>query len=527
MNMDEKTFAIIKDADAIILDLDGVITQTARVHANAWKQMFDEYREKRLNRGEEAYQPFSIENDYPEYLDGKPRYDGVRSFLEAKGIHLPEGTSDDKPDEETICGLGNRKNQKFLELVDEQGVDVFEDSVEQVKKWREQGKKTAVVSSSKNCGPILKSAQLTHLFDVRVDGITSVEENLTGKPAPDIFLYAAKKLGVEPDKLVVVEDAPSGVEAGSKGNFSLVVGIAKRGQDELLMENGADVVVHSLRELNDQSQSNKAQKRFGDLPSALEQQKAIFKELANKKPAIFLDYDGTLSPIVKRPEDAILSDEMKQVLQKLATLCTLAIVSGRDRADVENLVGLKELIYAGSHGFDITGPNNMHLQYEGGKDCLPDLDAAEQELNIRLDNVPGAQVERKKFSVAVHYRNVPEEHVAFVKKTTTDVLNMHSKLREGLGKKIIELKPDIEWDKGKAVFWLLEKLNLNKPEVVPIYIGDDLTDEDAFRALVNRGLGILVGDHGEPTFADYKLIDVEEVRKLLSEMIKHLENSSS
>lgn len=264
-------------------------------------------------------------------------------------------------------------------------------------------------------------------------------------------------------------------------------------------------------------------RRFKDLPSALKEGERIFQKLANNKPAIFLDYDGTLSPIAKRPEDALLSEEMKTVLEKLAKFCPVAIVSGRDRVDVTNMVGLNDLYYAGSHGFDITGPQNLIMQHEGGKECLPYLEAAERELRIALENMPGAYVERKKFSIGIHYRNVPEENIPFIKDTAQRVLQNFPKLKKGVGKKIIELKPNIDWHKGKAIFWLLERLDLSRSEVLPIYIGDDITDEDAFRALVNNGLGILVGDHGQPTNAHYRLENVNEVKQFLNGIITLLE----
>lgn len=268
-------------------------------------------------------------------------------------------------------------------------------------------------------------------------------------------------------------------------------------------------------------------RRFKDLPSALKERERILQKLADNEPAIFLDYDGTLSPIAKRPEEALLSEEMKTMLEKLAHFCLIAIVSGRDRADVANMVGLNDLYYAGSHGFDISGPQNLKMQHEGGRECLPDLNSAEKELRTALENISGAYVERKKFSIGIHYRNVPDENIPFIKDTVQRVLQNFTRLKKGLGKKIIELKPNIDWHKGKAIFWLLERLDLSKSGVLPIYIGDDITDEDAFRELENRGLGILVGDHGQRTSAHYRLENVNEVQQFLYAMITLLERSMS
>jgi alpha,alpha-trehalase len=251
------------------------------------------------------------------------------------------------------------------------------------------------------------------------------------------------------------------------------------------------------------------------LPSALERREEIERALANKQPAIFLDYDGTLTPIVQRPAEALLDEDMRTVLKVLASHCSVAVVSGRDRADVENLVGLDGLIYAGSHGFDISGPGGMHLEHEGGKEALPDLAEAEQELREKLKSVPGVQVERKRFAIAVHYRNASEDDVPFVNTVVGEVEGAHARLKKSLGKKIIELRPNINWDKGKALLWLLDRLGLERADVLPVYLGDDLTDEDALRVLAERGIGILVGRHGQPTQARFRLKDVGEVKQFL------------
>jgi trehalose 6-phosphate phosphatase len=263
------------------------------------------------------------------------------------------------------------------------------------------------------------------------------------------------------------------------------------------------------------------QSEANELPSAL----ADIPQLLNGKlPAIFLDYDGCLSPIVKDPDKAFLSEEMRETLQRLAEVCPVAVVSGRDRADVEKLVGLKNLYFAGSHGFDISGPDNMHTEPGGAHEALPALDKAEVELNKRLNGVAGVLVERKRYAIAVHYRNVADNQVETVKKETEEVLQNHPQLKEGLGKKIIELKPNLDWHKGKAVRWLMNELNLNQPDIVPIYIGDDITDEDAFATLQGEGIGILVGEHDSKTAATYSLENVDEVRKLLEALTRVARN---
>lgn len=234
---------------ACLFDLDGVLTQTAKVHSAAWKQMFDEYLEQRANASGETFRPFDIAADYHRYVDGKLRQDGVRAFLASRGIELPEGAPDDPPEAETVHGLGTRKNALVLELIHTQGVDVYDDAVRFVEAVRDAGLRRAVVSASKNCQAVLQAAGIEQLFEVRVDGVVAAEEGLPGKPAPDTFLAAARKLKVEPGACAVFEDAIAGVEAGRAGGFGLVIGVDRVGQAEALRAHGADIVVTDLSEL--------------------------------------------------------------------------------------------------------------------------------------------------------------------------------------------------------------------------------------------------------------------------------------
>jgi len=235
--------------DAVLLDLDGVITDTASVHAACWKQMFDEYLQKRAAQRGEAFRPFDIATDYRLYVDGKPRYDGVRDFLTSRGIQLPEGRPDDPPEAETVDGLGNRKNELVNKIIEEKGVEPYEGSVELIRQLRDREFKIAVVTSSQNCTAVLKAAKVDHFFDVQVDGNVIHAEHLAGKPAPDSYLTAAKRLGVEPARAIVIEDALSGVEAGRNGNFGLVIGVARKGNAGELRSHGAHLVVNDLGEL--------------------------------------------------------------------------------------------------------------------------------------------------------------------------------------------------------------------------------------------------------------------------------------
>ena len=234
------------DVRACLFDMDGVLTDTASVHAEAWKQTFDAFL--REHQGDGA-QPFDIESDYEQYVDGKPREDGVRDFLASRDIHLSEGSADDPREAATVYGVGLRKNDLVQRLIDERGVDVYEGSVKFVEAVRAAGLKTAVVSSSANTQRILESAGMSGLFDARVDGVTIAEEKLKGKPAPDSFLRGAELVGADPSEAAVFEDALAGVEAGRAGNFAITVGVDRHGDPDTLREHGADVVVSDLAEL--------------------------------------------------------------------------------------------------------------------------------------------------------------------------------------------------------------------------------------------------------------------------------------
>ena len=239
------------DFDAVLFDLDGVLTSTARVHSVCWKQMFDAFLRQRATDAGETFTPFDLDRDYKLYVDGKPRYDGVRSFLESRGIELPYGDPGDAPGTLTACGLGNRKDRLFNEVVKAEGVDAYEGTIRWARDLRGRGVKTAVVSSSKNCKTIMEAAGIEDLFDVRVDGEIAQRLKIPGKPAPDTYLKAAEELGVRPERAVVVEDALSGVQAGRGGGFGLVIGVDRHGDAQALRENGADIVVTDLAEMLD------------------------------------------------------------------------------------------------------------------------------------------------------------------------------------------------------------------------------------------------------------------------------------
>jgi beta-phosphoglucomutase family hydrolase len=232
-----------------LFDLDGVLTRTAEVHAAAWKQTFDAFLRARANASDDRFRPFDPVRDYDEYVDGRPRRDGVRAFLTSRGIALPEGHADDAPSEETVAGLGNRKDRIVRAVLREKGVRVYDGSVRYVRAVRSAGLVCAVVSSSAHAREILTAAGIADLFDARVDGVTADREHLRGKPAADTYLAGARAVGARPDECAVFEDALAGVEAGRAGGFAFVVGVDRVGQADALRRHGADVVVSDLADL--------------------------------------------------------------------------------------------------------------------------------------------------------------------------------------------------------------------------------------------------------------------------------------
>jgi alpha,alpha-trehalase len=436
------TLINLEELDAILVDLDGVITETAKIHAQAWKKMFDEYLGERAARLGVSYQTFDLTRDYKRYVDGKPRFDGVASFLQSRSICLPPGEESDPPDKETICGLGNRKNQLFLAAIRRRGADTYQTSIEFIRRVKSRGLRVAVVTSSRNCSEVLEAAGIGDLFDAQVDGVVAREWMLDGKPAPDTYLEAARRLGVKPRRAAVIEDAASGIQAGKAGHFGLVVGVSRNGQPELLQQSGADIVVFDLSELELGTED------YGSTAIALlalEELVEIRDRIRNRRIAVFLDYDGTLTPIVERPERAVMSGGMRATLRALADSCAVVVISGRERSDVQRLVGLDGIIYAGCHGFDIAGPEGTEIRHEEGAGYVPVIAQAARELRRRLASIEGVIVENKTYAVAVHFRMARAEDVGRVEHAVDSVLARHPLLRKTTGKMVFELRPNMNW----------------------------------------------------------------------------------
>jgi trehalose-phosphatase len=370
--------------------------------------------------------------------------------------------------------------------------------------------KLAAISASRNCRHVLGSAGLLERFDVVVDGEVAAAEGLAGKP--DLIARAAASIGVDPARAVLLEDATSGVQAGREAGCGLVVGVDREDDGGTHATNLRDAGAHTVVR-------NVAALRFPRrLPTVVER-RGEFARLRDGRPlALFLDFDGTLSPIVDDPAAAGISDAMRTAVRELARQARVAIVSGRDRTDVQERARVDGIFYAGSHGLDIAGPER-ELTQPAAAEAVPQVDAAERKLREKLDGIAGAVVERKRFSVAAHYRMVAAAEADRVRHAAEDVLAASDLLHARAGKKVVELVPAIDWDKGRAVAWLLDALEVDPDDTLVVYIGDDETDEDAFRALAGRGLGIHVGDAVSDTLGDYRLADPAAVQEFLRSLV--------
>lgn len=505
--------------DGVILDLDGVITSTVLLHIRAWKESLDSFLLHYSSINNSHFLPLDTDNDYKTYIDGKPRYSGVKSFLDSRDISLPYGKPDDTPGFNTIFALGNLKNRLYLDLLNKEGAEVYEDALKMIKLWRSEKLKTAVVSASRNCRQVLSSAGITDLFDLIFDGNDAERSNLPGKPAPDIFLKASIILHIPNTRAVVIEDSSSGIRAAKNGNFSLVIGVIRKGSGSMLQENGADLVISKITDLDVQPVS----KVPSLLPSGLSQIEVIISQISHHRSIIFLDYDGTLTPIVSRPELAIMSESMKKALTELSKKIPVAIISGRELGDVRNLVQIPHIHYAGNHGLELKYPNDKEIILEAAKNYPPILDQIQTSLQPLPSSYPGVIIERKNFSLAVHYRLLKDESlIRSLEISLSDMMTRFPQYKLTAGKKVFELRPSIDWHKGKAVQVIVNNIYGSTPYSYPFYIGDDLTDEDAFCAVKGWGAGIIVGNEGQSTFADYSLKDTTEVEVFIEQLNRRL-----
>lgn len=498
--------------DVVLFDLDGVLTDTTALHAAAWKRLFDEFLAARPADPSEDHRTFT-DTDYLHHVDGKPRIDGVLDFLASRNIQVPRGSADDEPGERSGHGLGKLKDRYFQELLEFQGAQAFEDATALVRSLRDNGLRTAVVSASRNCADVLERSGMTALFDVLVDGVLADELQLPGKPDPAAYLEAAALISTPPTRCVVIEDAESGVHAARAGGFGLAIGLARTGEPDRLLEAGADAVVSTLADI---IVTDSGERRLSELPDALTGWDEIAGKLRGTLPALLLDFDGTLAPIRDDPSSVSLPIRTRMTLVSLARRLPVAIISGRDLWDVRRRVRVDTAWYAGSHGFEIAGPGVEPIEQSAATPALADLDEAERHLRSEFAAMPGVLVDRKRFALAVHYRNATPDDAVQVMSTAHRVSGRLPTLRIAHGRRVVELLPDVDWDKGRALRWLLTTAGL--PETTPVFAGDDYTDEDALREVQGSGIGIVVlnAEHGDRlTWAHYSVSSPASLRTLL------------
>ena len=505
--------------DAVLFDLDGVITDTAALHEAAWKELFDSYLASREPSEAENHDPFTAA-DYRRHIDGKPRYDGVRDFLAARGVALPWGNPADTGrdgDAATVCGLGNRKQELFAARI-AAGVPVFASTVALVKRLIETGVRVGVFSASRNCAAVLRSAGIEGLFATRVDGVVAGELRLPGKPDPAVLVETARRLGVRPGRAVVVEDSEAGTRAGRDGGFALVIGVDRSGdRAERLLDCGADRIVGDLAEVG----VRVIDRRMSTLPDALRTFNQIAGVVGARRPAFFFDFDGTLSEIVDDPDAATLVPGAAKALTSLAALYPVAVLSGRGLSDIRERIGIPGLWYAGSHGFEMVSPDGSAYSNETAAAAVPALETAAADLAGRFAAIEGVAVEHKRYAVAVHYRNAAAHAAPSISAAVHDI-GRQLGLKVTTGRKVIELRPDIDWDKGRTLRWIVDRITGQEP-LLPIFIGDDLTDEDAFDAVLHDGIGIVARhteDGDRATGARYSLDDPNRVREFIERLVR-------
>ncbi len=421
----------------VIFDTDGVITRTASVHFAAWKRVFDDLL---VELGGSEAAPF-VDTDYRRYVDGIDRYDGVANFLTSRGIDLPRGSADDPPGHDTVSAIGNLKNEVFVDHVRNDGVEVYAGTVRLIERLRADDVGIAAVSASRNCAAVLEHGGVAGLFDVRVEGLDVARLGLADKPEPDLFLEAARRLGVAPADAAVVEDAVAGVEAGRCGGFGMVVGVDRtRHQTEL--ERYADVVVPDLADLEWSgvalSRSASPSTPLRSLPSALDDSD-LPRQVEGRRVAVVLDGDSTLAPIGDQSEDATLPDATRLALTALADVVPVGIISRRGVDDASRMIGVDGLWYLGGHGFEVLSP-------------------------------------------------------------------------DGHRARVVD---DGRWEIAHAVAWLLDDGMWADRSVLPLYVGADEADEEAFHLIRSTGVAVVVGDDDRGTAAHCRLVDPDEVGAFL------------
>lgn len=486
---------------AVIADMDSVLTRMTCLHERAWQQTLNDFLRSRNRQLGEQHAEFA-HSEYRRRLDGKLRCQGAADFLAARHIELPFGRPDDAPGTATVCGIGNRKEEILIGLLESEGVAVYEDALMSLRRWRKGGLKLAAISASCNCRNMLRLIELENHLDVIVDGELAREFGLQNKA--ELMLEAARQLDVDPAESLVLEDTTAGVRAGKKSGFGLVIGVNRNHHAAELENAGADAVARSLAAL-----------RFPRrLPSALEDLQRLVTSRPELPMALFLDFDGTLTSMPEDPRQVSVSEGIVDSIRKLSRGCTLGVISGRDREDLQSRLQVEGILYAGSHGLDIAGPGYQKIRPDA-EAAIPEVEEAEIRLREALEGISGVFVERKRFAVAVHFRRVRSDVGIQQVKRVVDAVLADTGLRKRQGTQVLELEPNVQWDKGNAVEWLMETTEVDPEQALVIYIGDDETDEDVFAALAGRAIGIRVSGEVVPSLADYHLAGLDEVEKFL------------
>ena len=497
----------------IIFDMDGVVTQTATVHFKAWKTAIMAFLEK-LNENDIVF----TEQDYFHYLDGMPRQEGLAHYLHSKSQLFPKIKTLYQNLERCIEVIGTEKNTLFCELIATESVRPFPDTLEFIDFLLTNNYQIALITSSKNCAAILGSAGIEHIFPIIVDGLTTESLNIPGKPNPGIFLEAAKRMGLKPQECLVVEDALAGVAAAKAGNFGGVIALDRH---QKLRADFSDLNPDYL--LPDLSRKQFPLYEFLKAPPKPQtgfQALNLINELLEKQYhlLIFSDFDGTLTPIVNTPSQAILSSSMRGCLNELNSNFPVIIVSGRALHDLKERIHLATLSYAGNHGLEFKSMIPELSSYCFGEEYKKIMSQVEDDLQRLLNEVPGCIIENKQLTLSIHYRLVDSSFHPFIKEAVGNILNKYPQLDDFCGKKVFELRPRIKWNKGYAAHFIFNHFRQTYPHTVPIYLGDDTSDEDAFAAFNCNGITIKVTAELSTTAAHYFLESPGEVERFLNQI---------
>jgi len=398
--------------------------------------------------------------------------------------------------------------------------EALDSTVPLLRRLTDVGIATAIYSSTRDCAQVLRAAGIDELVNLRVDVV---------EPVPAVLTETASRLGVRPVRCVVIDRDQAGISAGREGGFSLVIGLERNGQADELLSCGADTVVADLAEISVRS-GGSAMSRIADAAQVYSQVKEL---VATRRPVVFLDFDGTLSDITAHPDSATLVDGAAEALRALAEQCPVAVISGRDLADVRERVKVDEVWYAGSHGLELMAPDGTYHENAGAADLIGTLARAACRLAEMIGDISGIELEHKRFAVAVHYRNADPADIDRVTAAVRS-LGRSEGLRTTAGRKVIELRPNLYWEKGTTLNWLLERIQASDcaadaASVLPIYIGDDITDEDAFDAVQFDGVGIVVrhAEHGDrPSAALFSLESPSTVVEFIGRLARDLERAA-